>query len=73
VETDRGDVLVTFEPGHGLPLREMLGLGQGLEPGQNRFRLRLGLIGDAWPDLLISTLRRLAVVRSQLAAQVASA
>jgi transcription-repair coupling factor (superfamily II helicase) len=71
VETDRGDVLVTFEPGHGLPLREMLGLG--LEPGQNRFRLRLGLIGDAWPDLLISTLRRLAVVRSQLAAQVASA
>jgi transcription-repair coupling factor (superfamily II helicase) len=73
VETDRGDVVVTFEPGHGLPLGELLGSGpaQGLEPGHNRFRLRLALMGDAWPELLISTLRRLGVVRSQLASQVA--
>ncbi|HVC39681.1 MAG TPA: transcription-repair coupling factor [Candidatus Dormibacteraeota bacterium] len=66
VETDGEDVVVSFEPGHGLPIGELGGPGQGRawEAGSNRLRLRAQLVGESWPELLISVLRQLAQARA---------
>jgi transcription-repair coupling factor (superfamily II helicase) len=75
VETDHGDLVVAFEPGHGLPLGELVAASQGqpLEAGTNRLRLHTDAVGDAWPELLISTLRRLAEARTARIAELATA
>jgi transcription-repair coupling factor (superfamily II helicase) len=75
VETDGDDVVVRFEPGHGLRLGDAAGadLGRALEAGPNRLRLHLQLVGDSWPELLMSTLRRLGRSRAERIAQLADA
>jgi transcription-repair coupling factor (superfamily II helicase) len=73
VETDREQVVVSFAPGHGLPLRDLAesGPGKALEAGNNRLRLRPDLLGDRWPELLLGSLRRLVSARTELVAQAA--
>jgi transcription-repair coupling factor (superfamily II helicase) len=66
VETDHGVVSVRFEPGHGIPLAEVAGgLPQSLDVSANRVRLDTAAAGDTWVELLLSTLRRAAALRSQ--------
>jgi transcription-repair coupling factor (superfamily II helicase) len=74
VETDREQVVVSFPPGHGLALRELLESehGRALEIGNNRLRLRPELLGERWPELLLRVLRRLVTARTELVAQAAS-
>ncbi|MGH7612384.1 MAG: transcription-repair coupling factor [Candidatus Dormibacteria bacterium] len=66
VEAERGDVVVVFEPGHGLELRRLLS-GPGLDAGVNRLRVRRQAVGDSWPEVLLSALSRLAEARRAVA------
>ena len=74
VETDHDDVVLSFEPGHGLSLKESVGQGHGqaLEAGHNRLRLRTELVGDSWPDLLMGVLRKLGQARAARMAELAN-
>jgi transcription-repair coupling factor (superfamily II helicase) len=74
VETDHDDVVLSFEPGHGLSLKESVGQshGQALEAGPNRLRLRTELVGDSWPDLLMGVLRKLGQARAARMAELAN-
>ncbi|MGC1184835.1 MAG: transcription-repair coupling factor [Candidatus Dormiibacterota bacterium] len=74
VETDGNDVVLVLEPGHGLPLAALVGEdhGRALEASANRLRLRAEVVGDSWPELLMSTLRKLARAKSERLAQLAS-
>ena len=74
VETDREQVVVSFPPGHGLALRELLESeeGRALEVGNNRLRLRPDLLGERWPELLLGVLRRSVTARTELVTQAAS-
>jgi transcription-repair coupling factor (superfamily II helicase) len=65
VESDHGVVTVRFGAGHGLPLSELAGgLQRSLEVSANRFRLDTAVAGESWVELLLSTLRRAAELRS---------
>ncbi|MGH7698305.1 MAG: DEAD/DEAH box helicase, partial [Candidatus Dormibacteria bacterium] len=66
VETDRDDLVVVFEPGHGLELRSLVE-GPGLEAGSNRVRLRRQVVGDAWAQVLLRLLAQLAGARAPVA------
>jgi hypothetical protein len=58
-------VTVRFGAGHGLPLSELAGgLQRSLEVSANRFRLDTAVAGESWVELLLSTLRRAAELRS---------
>ncbi|MGH7666782.1 MAG: transcription-repair coupling factor [Candidatus Dormibacteria bacterium] len=72
VETDREDVVVAFDPGHGLPLRDLSGPGysQALSAGANRLRLQVGLLGESWPEVLIAVLRQLSRAKAELVQQL---
>ncbi|MGC1406622.1 MAG: transcription-repair coupling factor, partial [Candidatus Dormiibacterota bacterium] len=74
VETDREQVVVSFPPGHGLALRELLESeeGRALEVGNNRLRLRPDLLGERWPELLLGVLRRSVTARTELVTHAAS-
>jgi transcription-repair coupling factor (superfamily II helicase) len=73
VETDGEDVVLSFELGHGLPLQAVVGEGHGraLEAGANRLRLRVPLVGDSWPELLMGLLRKLGRARAERIAELA--
>jgi transcription-repair coupling factor (superfamily II helicase) len=73
VETDGEDVVLSFEPGHGLPLQAVVGEehGRALEAGANRLRLRVQLMGDSWPELLMGLLRKLGRARAERIAELA--
>jgi transcription-repair coupling factor (superfamily II helicase) len=65
VESDHGVVSVRFGPGHGLPLSELArGLERSLEASANRLRLDTSVAGESWVELLLSTLRHAAELRS---------
>ena len=74
VETDGKDVVLALEPGHGLPLAALVGeeRSRTLEASANRLRLRAEVVGDSWPDLLMSTLRKLAQAKSERLAELAN-
>ena len=73
VETDHEDVVIGFEPGHGLPLREVAGQGAGhvVETSSNRLRLRVGRLGEGWPEVLLGLLRQLIRARAERIAELA--
>ncbi len=61
IDTDGADVVVSFEPGHRLPLAELAAaapLGT-VAAGGTRFRLDTARVGAGWPDLVLALLRQL--------------
>ncbi len=64
VESGPGQVVVRFEPGHGLDLRSLQEGFPALSAGANQLRLELASAGPDWPQLLLAILRRLAERRA---------
>ena len=64
VESDGQVLTVRFEPGHGLPLSELVAdMPKVATAGVNRLRFDSRAAGPDWPDLLIGLLRRLGEAR----------
>jgi transcription-repair coupling factor (superfamily II helicase) len=60
VESGAGEVVVRFDPGHGLDLGRMAQEMPAVTASGNQLRLRLQAAGPEWPQLLLLVLRRLA-------------
>ena len=60
VESGTGEVVVRFEPGHGLDLGRVAQEVPALAASGNQLRVRLQVAGPEWPQLLLLVLRRLA-------------
>ena len=60
VESGPGEVVVRFDPGHGLDLGRMAQEVPAVLASGNQLRLRIQAAGPEWPQLLLVVLRRVA-------------
>lgn len=68
VETDGDWISVRFEPGHRIPLSQLVAeMPKLTEFSPNRLRLNAAKAGPSWLDLLIGLLRRTAEARTPVA------